>query len=198
MSGQMDSSGRAQDATESKPSPTGRALESVGSRQSPGENVSAAYLVAARESLRSLFFSENGFSCAQVILDVLQETGGTSAGSSTVQAYALGGGIGHTGEGWCGALVGGAMAIGEFCAGHMEDPLAVAPATWQYVQDLHEDFVNEFGCATCQELLGFSIQGEEGLAHYEQTNCKEDICFRNLVFVLERLLPIVQNQSPPF
>jgi hypothetical protein len=148
---------------------------------------------AAESRLREVFYGVDGYSCAQVTLIVLREVYGIDSGRDISQGYALGGGIGHTGHGWCGGLLGGAMAVGELCADRLQDPSTIAQATWPIVQDLYDAFVGEFGHAGCMDLLGFSIRGEQGEEQYRLGDCKERICFRNLLFVIQRLLPLVEG-----
>lgn len=89
------------------------------------------------------------------------------------------------------------MAVGELCADRAADPREIAPATWPHIQHLYHGFVSEYGHADCQSLLGFSIESPEGFAHYFETDCKEEVCFRNLVFVLRSLLPLLDESTRP-
>jgi hypothetical protein len=87
------------------------------------------------------------------------------------------------------------MAVGELCADRAVDPGKIARATWPHVQHLYHSFVSEYGYADCRSLLGFSIESPDGFAHYFETDCKEDICFRNLLFVLRDLLRLLNEPT---
>jgi len=91
-------------------------------------------------------------------------------------AWALGGGVGHTGR-VCGAVTGAAMAIGlaidETIAGSVWDRKNEAN---RVVGDLVRRFEAEFGSADCAALLGFAWHEPDAMDRYLAVGAKEATC----------------------
>ncbi|MBT4087004.1 MAG: C_GCAxxG_C_C family protein, partial [Deltaproteobacteria bacterium] len=62
--------------------------------------------------------------------------------------------IGLTGDGSCGALVGGAMALGLVCGRERKDfknPMA-AMKSYLLSKELHHDFIQKYGTCRCHDI----------------------------------------------
>ncbi len=91
--------------------------------------------------------------CPQCVLAAIQETVGVIDDATIKASHGLSGGGGLMGEGACGALTGGLMALSAK-RGRDRDKLDKGRfiGNFQKGKDLVERFRTEFGGVTCQEL----------------------------------------------
>jgi len=114
-----------------------------------------------------------GFNCCESVLTVAAEAlGRTCADCIPAVATGMGGGIGHTGH-VCGALSGGAMAIG------LASPLKklkdhTAEKQWAnaIATELVDDFNREFAAVECRQLLGVDLRAADAGERYRAEGCK--------------------------
>ncbi|MGE5468683.1 MAG: C-GCAxxG-C-C family protein [Ignavibacteria bacterium] len=91
--------------------------------------------------------------CPQCVLASVQETVGLIDDQTIKASHALSGGSGLTGDGMCGALVGGLMALSAKY-GRERDQFEQGRGIngFRKARDLTERFREEFGGVTCREL----------------------------------------------
>ena len=91
--------------------------------------------------------------CPQCVLATVQETVGIVDDQTVKASHGLSGGGGLLGEGICGALSGGLLALSAKY-GRDRDKLAKGRyiANFQKAKELTERFRSEFGGVTCREL----------------------------------------------
>ncbi len=91
--------------------------------------------------------------CPQCVLSTVQETVGFVDDITIKASHGLSGGGGLMGQGACGALTGGLMAISAKY-GRDRDKLhrGRGMSNFKKTRDLVERFHTEFGCTTCEDL----------------------------------------------
>jgi len=92
--------------------------------------------------------------CAQSVIAAVMDTLGLESEDAFKAASGLADGIGLTTDGSCGALVGGAMAIGLVLGRARKDfsnPLA-AMKSYEVVRQLHQEFIDTYGSCRCREM----------------------------------------------
>jgi C_GCAxxG_C_C family probable redox protein len=109
--------------------------------------------------------------CAQSTMAAVLDTLGLESEDAFRAASGMADGIGLTTDGSCGALVGGAMAIGLALGRTRKDfsnPMA-AMKSYNVVRELHRDFIERYGSCRCRDiqtkLMGrtFDVTTREGL-----------------------------------
>jgi C_GCAxxG_C_C family probable redox protein len=122
---------------------------------------SAGVDVATSAEARAHALEQTYHGCAQCVLAALMEAFGLHEAGAFRAASALGGGIGLTTEGSCGALTGGVMAIGLLYGrelDRLDDPERRRMTAYRLAQRLHRRFVDEYGgtacCAIHQKVFG--------------------------------------------
>jgi C_GCAxxG_C_C family probable redox protein len=107
---------------------------------------------------RALAYFQSGFHCAETVSSTIIELFANEPSHEVPRvASAFGGGIGRTHEDVCGAMSGGAIAIG-YLLGRMNpgDNIDTARAT---AAELRKQFIARFGSTNCRTLLeGFGEQ----------------------------------------
>ena len=92
--------------------------------------------------------------CAQTTLAGVLDVLGIKSDDAFKCASGLADGVGLTGDGTCGALIGGAMAIGLIFGRERKDfsdPFA-AMKSYLLVKELYQDFLERYGTARCSEI----------------------------------------------
>jgi len=123
-------------------------------------------------------------------LQVLQEVYGFEGETIWAAASAFGGGIGRT-QSVCGAVAGGAMALGLATVQGIEDPKAepkrVADLVRPQARALAEGFQEKFGSVNCGDLLlyDFKVPGEYD--KFRDSGMKEYTCRVFVRYVVEKL-----------
>lgn len=92
--------------------------------------------------------------CGQTTLAAVFDTLGIVNDDVFKAASGLADGLGLTGDGSCGALVGGSLVIGYLFGRERQDlPDMMKPMqSYLLVKKLHDMFVGEFGCCRCSDL----------------------------------------------
>ncbi len=91
--------------------------------------------------------------CPQCVLATVQETVGGIDDQTIKASHALSGGCGLTGEGVCGALVGGLMALSaKYGRERSKLDKGRGMNNFRKAHELTERFREEFGGVTCREL----------------------------------------------
>lgn len=118
-----------------------------------------------RERTANLFITRQLW-CSEAVLSVLNH--GLDGDLPEDLAMRLGAGLGEGfgGSGCtCGALTGGAMAIGLFC-GSAGTGLNRSRSARRLSRNLHDQFKNDYGSTCCRVLTKDLVQGSE--AHFKQ------------------------------
>ncbi len=111
--------------------------------------------IAAAAEARAYELERTYHGCAQCVLAALMETLGITDRAAFRAASALGGGVGLTTEGTCGALTGGVMAIGLLHGrelDRLDDPERRRMTAYALAARLQRRFVEAYGSATCQDI----------------------------------------------
>ncbi|MBW1782164.1 MAG: C_GCAxxG_C_C family protein [Deltaproteobacteria bacterium] len=92
--------------------------------------------------------------CAQTALAAIFDTLGIENDDVFRSASGLADGLGLTGDGSCGALVGGALAIGYLFGRKRQDfPDMMKPMrSYLLVKELHDEFIKKYGSCRCADL----------------------------------------------
>ncbi len=92
--------------------------------------------------------------CSQTALAAVFDTLDIENDDVFKSASGLADGLGLTGDGSCGALVGGALAIGYLFGRERKDlPDMMKPMqSYLLVKKLHDAFVEKYGCCRCADL----------------------------------------------
>ena len=91
-------------------------------------------------------------SCPQCVLAAVQETLGHVTDDMFKSSHALAGGGGLAGDGTCGALAGGIMAISAKYGRERKDFATKQPKPYKLARKLHDRFVQEYGAVTCRDV----------------------------------------------
>jgi C_GCAxxG_C_C family probable redox protein len=111
-------------------------------------------LVAAAEA-RASELERTVHGCAQCVLAALMETFGITDERTFKAASGLGGGVGLSAEGSCGALTGSVLAIGLLHGRELSslaDPDGRRFTAYRLAARLHQRFLAEYGSSLCQEI----------------------------------------------
>ena len=107
-------------------------------------------------------------------------------------AFALGGGVGNAGD-VCGAVLGGAVAVGELVGDHVADVQKAKDRARELVLPFYRDFQAQFGSVDCRPLSGFDLSTEEGFQAYKSSTAKDERCRKLVVYAVRRLLPLAEE-----
>ena len=92
--------------------------------------------------------------CAQSTVAAIFDTLGEGSDEVFRAASGLADGIGLTGSGTCGALVGGVLAISWFAGRERKDfsDMMAAMPSYLLAKELHDQFAEKYGCIRCHDL----------------------------------------------
>lgn len=108
-------------------------------------------------------------------------------------ASGLGGGIGHEGE-LCGALTGGALAVGlHFGSDDPNDKAAKATA-YERSAEYMRRFANANGARRCRELTGVNLRSADGREAFRLLKVKEHVCHGVLRNAVRQVLPVIEME----
>lgn len=123
-------------------------------------------------------------------MQVLQDVYGFEGDRVWTAASAFGGGIGRT-QSVCGAVAGGAMALGLAAAQGIEDPRAepkkVADLVRPKARALPEGFQEKFGSINCGDLLPYDFKVPGEYDKFRSSGMKEYTCRVFIRYVVEKL-----------
>jgi C_GCAxxG_C_C family probable redox protein len=128
-------------------------------------------------------FEQKHGACSQCVIAALQETVGGIDDAVFKAAHALAGGAAKTGQGTCGALAGGMMAISAKY-GREREAFEKAHSTEaaNLAKDLYDRFVDEFGspiCSGVQETIfgrSFNLWDPDDRQAFEEAGGHLDKC----------------------
>lgn len=120
--------------------------------------------------------------CSQCVLAAIQESIGYVTDDVFKSAYSLVGGMGLAGDGTCGALAGGAVAISCKYGREKKNFATKVPKVHRLSRKLHDKFVAEYGGTICREvqkrLFGksFNMWIVEDYKEFERLGGHQDKC----------------------
>ena len=122
---------------------------------------------------RSEELFQQGFCCAESVLQAIAESRGIKSELIPKIATGLCGGIAKTG-GICGAVSGGVLAInmlaGRNSAGQSSE------ANVRLVRALLSEFETKFGTTNCERLIGCRLDTPEGQRFFKENKLREKKC----------------------
>ncbi|MBE0478298.1 C_GCAxxG_C_C family protein [Candidatus Aerophobetes bacterium] len=122
--------------------------------------------------------------CSQCVVAALEKIMGIEDEAIFQASYPLGGGLGSTTEGTCGALSGGAMILGYLFGRNRQEfdkGVSNKEATY-FAKKLYEKFVQEYGSCRCKDvqmkLFGrsFDFWDEQDRKAFEEAGGHSDKC----------------------
>jgi len=123
-------------------------------------------------------------SCPQAVLRAIYEVLNLKGIEIVIKsAHALAGGLGLSGNGTCGALSGGVLALGIFYGRSLED-MDKGRFLKSYVKakELYDKFVKEFGSCVCNDVQtkifgrSFNLWDSEDYKKFEEMGGRLDKC----------------------
>lgn len=108
-------------------------------------------------------------------------------------ATPFGGGFGSCGL-VCGALTGGAMAIG--LALGRDKPGAPRDKAVDATRELVDSFIEEMGSSLCLELTGADLRTDEGRQHMQDHNLRERVCNPAIAYAARRTVEVLKGRYP--
>ena len=123
--------------------------------------------------------------CCQCSLAAIQETLGMENDAVFKAGTGLAGGVGGTGNGPCGALTGGVMAISSRIGrdrSNFKDPEKIRWETYALVKKLYENFVEEYGSGNCRDIQNklfgrsFNFWDADAYQEFEKAGGHSDKC----------------------
>ncbi|MEM2150448.1 MAG: C-GCAxxG-C-C family protein [Candidatus Bathyarchaeia archaeon] len=123
-------------------------------------------------------------SCPQAVLRAIRDTFNIKGMEPVIKsAHALAGGLGLSGNGTCGALSGGVMALCFFYGRSLED-MGRGRFLKSYVKakELYDRFVNNFGSCICRDVQAkifgrsFNLWDPEDYKKFEEMGGHRDKC----------------------
>ncbi|MBN2583362.1 MAG: C_GCAxxG_C_C family protein [Planctomycetes bacterium] len=117
-------------------------------------------------------FQQQAYNCCESTATAVARALGYDCSCLPVLATGMGGGVGHTGH-VCGAVTGGAMALGLGVAKlGLKSHAAEKDQANEWVTELVEAFNREFSYTTCHDLVGIDFSAADWRTEYGQKGCK--------------------------
>jgi len=137
----------------------------------------------------------DGYNCCEGVATALAEAMGLACACLPGLATGMGGGVGHTGH-VCGAVTGGAMAIGLLAVRkHLPDHVAEKLWANEIVTELIDAFHREFDAVDCQDLIGMDWRAADWLEQYNARGCKTS-CTRFVRFAADWVAGRLGDEAP--
>ncbi len=116
-----------------------------------------------------------GSNCAQSVLCAFADTLGFDFTLAHRLSICMGAGMGRK-QLVCGAITGGAMALGAALGNDAGDDLAAKERSYAIVNEFVSRLEDEFGATDCATLLGVDLQTETGKAEFKARGLGASIC----------------------
>jgi C_GCAxxG_C_C family probable redox protein len=130
-------------------------------------------MTSSQVAERSEALFQQGFCCAESVLQAMAESRGVQSELIPKIATGLCGGIGRAG-GVCGAVSGGVLGI-NLVAGRSH-PSQSPEANHRLVRDFLGQFEAKFGTTTCERLIGCRLDTPEGQQFFKENKLREQKC----------------------
>ena len=122
---------------------------------------------------RSEELFQQGFCCAESVLQAIAESRGIKSELIPKIATGLCGGIAATG-GVCGAVSGGVLGI-NLLAGRSNASQPLEP-TFRLLRAFLSEFEGKFGTTNCERLIGCRLDTPEGQRFFKENKLRETKC----------------------
>jgi C_GCAxxG_C_C family probable redox protein len=122
---------------------------------------------------RSAELFQQGFCCAESVLQAMAESRGIKSELIPKIATGLCGGIAATG-GICGAVSGGVLAINMLAGRNSADQSL--DGTFRLVRAFLGEFEAKFGTTNCERLIGCRLDTPEGNRFFKENKLREKKC----------------------
>jgi C_GCAxxG_C_C family probable redox protein len=120
---------------------------------------------------------KGGSNCAQSVLCAFTDELGIDTTQAHRLATGLGAGLGRR-QTLCGAINGGAMALGAALGNASGTDLAAKERTYEVVLAYIREIEAEFGSLDCRTLLGVDLTTAEGRATVKERGLSDSVCNR--------------------
>jgi len=135
-----------------------------------------------------------GSNCAQSVLCAFSDTLGFDFTLAHRLSTCMGAGIGRK-QLVCGAITGGAMALGAAFGNDSGDDLAAKERSYAIVNEFVSRLENEFGATDCATLLGVDLQTEAGKAEFKARGLGEKVCDKIIASSAELVEEYLEKES---
>jgi C_GCAxxG_C_C family probable redox protein len=143
---------------------------------------------------RRLFLDRrNLYGCAETTFVVLKRAYGLDEPDDASAAMALNGGVAYSG-GPCGAITGGALAVGLLAGRRIADHREAKRIARELVAELMDEFRTVHGAVDCRELIGLDLRAPGAHRAFLRSRVWEDRCMGQIEFAVRRLAPLA---DPP-
>lgn len=151
--------------------------------------------ISIDRSEKALSYFDNKFNCSQAVLASFAEELGLAEDDSLRIASAFGGGMGRQ-QFTCGAVCGGAMALGLKFGKGKNDGDEKKQATYDKTVELFEAFSKLNGSSNCRKLLNnLDMRNEKDLALIIEKNLFHTNCRKYVVDAVKLTEQIIDNSK---
>jgi C_GCAxxG_C_C family probable redox protein len=126
------------------------------------------------------------YGCAESVLVALKDAYGLPDPGDSSAAMALNGGVAYSG-GPCGAITGGAVALGLLAGARIGDHREAKRVARELTAALMDEFATVHGSTACLELIGHDLRAPGGHQAFLDSGVWRDTCLRQIEFVVGRL-----------
>lgn len=137
---------------------------------------------------------KSGSNCAQSVFCVFAQDLDIDPVQAHRLATGLGAGLGRK-QLLCGAVNGGAMAIGAAMGNDRGADEAAKEKTYATVLEYVEKIERTFGCTDCKGLLGVDLRSDAGKADFKSKDLKTKVCNRIIEGCVEEVERILAAAS---
>ena len=139
------------------------------------------------ELARDIYLDDaHPYGCAETVFMVLKTAYGLDAPNDPSAAIALNGGIGYSG-GPCGAITGGALAVGMLAEQRMEDHALAKLVARELIAGTMEAFRAEHGAIDCRDLIGYDLRAPGGHHAFLESGLWRERCRSQIETVVGHL-----------
>lgn len=136
----------------------------------------------------------SGSNCAQSVLCAFTEELGMDTTQAHRLATGLGAGLGRR-QHLCGAITGGAMALGAALGNDTGANLAAKERTYEAVRAYIDRMETEFGSLECRTLLGVDLNTPEGKAELKERSLSASVCDKLIARCAEEVDRILKSRT---
>ena len=135
-----------------------------------------------------------GSNCAQSVLCAFTKELGMDTAQAHRLSTGLGAGLGRR-QHLCGAVGGGAMALGAALGNDSGADLEAKERTYAAVLSYVREMEAEFGSLECDALLGVDLTTDAGKAEYKAKNLGTEVCNRIIARSAEAVEKILAERG---
>jgi C_GCAxxG_C_C family probable redox protein len=142
------------------------------------------------EHARRLFLDgRNLYGCAETTFRVLKTAYRLDDPDDTSAAMALNGGVGY-GGGICGAISGGALAVGLLAGRRIRSHRQAKRVAREVTAQVMDEFREAHGAVDCRELIGLDLRAPGAHHAFIRSGVWRDRCMAQIEFVVSRMAPL--------